>query len=370
MAEPEDEKRHIARARTDGEGGDGGAGDGAEDRKRVNLSMPQVVAGGVATLTAATAASYLGVYGTIFGAAVMSVISTAGTAVTQHWLERSGDKAKEAAARAGMTLHGARAQGATRAAAQDDPGGAAGSGHGPTGAADAPTHAFGTDGDAETTRALPTLGGADHADGADGTHGADGADGADVPDGDDERTWWQRYRMAVIPAAVVFVGVMLVILVFELLTGRSLTDTVHGRSENSSPSLLGGVSQNHEPDDGVRSTPTPGTEGQEGTGGQEDTDGVQPSPGTEETQGTDDGTGTDDGAGTEDGTDGSDGDTGTGDDETGGGESGSGGGSEDGGSGTGGSGGGSGSGGQQDSGSGYGGTGSQEQAPDGSDSTS
>lgn len=182
--------------------------------------------------------------------------------------------------------------------------------------------------------------------------------------GADERTWWQRYRMLVIPAAVVFVGVMLVILAFELLTGRSLSDTVHGRTENSSPSLLGGVSQNQEPDGGERSTPAPGTEGQEETGGQEGTDGVQPSPGTEETEGTDGQTGTDDGTddetGTDDGSDGSGGDTGTGDD----GETGTGEGSEGGDSGGGGSGGGSESGGRQDSGTGYGGTGSQQQAPD------
>ncbi|MDP9866598.1 MULTISPECIES: hypothetical protein [Streptosporangium] len=52
--------------------------------------MPQIVGGALATMTAAVAASYLGVAGTVIGAAVMSVGSTVGGAVYTHYLKRTG----------------------------------------------------------------------------------------------------------------------------------------------------------------------------------------------------------------------------------------------------------------------------------------
>ncbi|WP_433240737.1 hypothetical protein ACQPYK_35010 [Streptosporangium sp. CA-135522] len=61
-------------------------------RQRFELSMPQIVGGALATMTAAVAASYLGVAGTVIGAAVMSVGSTVGGAVYTHYLKRTGDQ--------------------------------------------------------------------------------------------------------------------------------------------------------------------------------------------------------------------------------------------------------------------------------------
>lgn len=59
----------------------------------------------------------------------------------------------------------------------------------------------------------------------------------------EEGTRPKRGRRAVlIPAGVVFVLVMMVILAFELLTGRSLTAWTQGQDEPTSPSLLGGQS--------------------------------------------------------------------------------------------------------------------------------
>ncbi|GAB3499584.1 hypothetical protein [Nocardiopsis coralliicola] len=309
-----------------GDGADGGRardaehGGGGGGKSRINLSAPQVVAGGVATLTAATAASYLGVYGTIAGAAVMSVLSTAGTAVTQHFLEQSqvkakekakevADRAKTVAAPRGHTQHGGRA--GPRDAGQRGAAAAGPAGSGQAADPDA-TAAFGrgeAGGDVfaqteawdprnDATRAMPAVG-ADAGDtapagGADGATrrldaagggaarggGLPGADGG--PDGGEEQqSFWRRYRMPLIAGAVLFVGVMLVILVFELLTGRSLSDTVQGRDGGSSPSILGGVEQTDQPgsqDSGPDSEP--GT-GPDGDGGQDGDSTDQPGGGQE-----------------------------------------------------------------------------------------
>src|SRR5918992_1170126 len=58
------------------------------ERGRPDLSPTQLVAGGLATATATVATSYLGVAGTLIGAAFMSVVTTAGAAVYQHYLDR------------------------------------------------------------------------------------------------------------------------------------------------------------------------------------------------------------------------------------------------------------------------------------------
>jgi hypothetical protein len=60
------------------------------------LSGAQVIASVLATLTGALAASYLGVGGTLLGAAVGSVASTLGTAIYKHYLERSQERLRTA----------------------------------------------------------------------------------------------------------------------------------------------------------------------------------------------------------------------------------------------------------------------------------
>ncbi|MGW5485013.1 hypothetical protein ACWEU6_25500 [Streptosporangium sandarakinum] len=60
--------------------------------QRFDLSLPQIIGGALATMTAAVAASYLGVAGTVIGAAVMSVGSTVGGAVYTHYLKRTGSR--------------------------------------------------------------------------------------------------------------------------------------------------------------------------------------------------------------------------------------------------------------------------------------
>lgn len=237
-------------------------------KKRIDLSAPQVVAGGVATLTAATAASFLGVYGTIAGAAVMSVISTAGTAITQRVIEDGRDKAKETA-RAVADRSGRTVVRNTGAGAPSP------------GAGDA---TWITPPESDATRAMPTVNAAEPATAAFATGGlGDGdtdTDDASGGDGEDERTWWQRYRVYAISAAVIFVGVMVVILVFELLTGRSLSDTVHGEDGHSSPSLLGGVSESEDPGGDTETVDTRDPDGERNPGDREGQDG----PGTDQEQ--------------------------------------------------------------------------------------
>ncbi|MFF7333699.1 hypothetical protein [Streptomyces sp. NPDC008150] len=69
---------------------------GAEVRKkRVDLSVPQVAGSAVAAVVAAKLASYFGVYGTIFGAGVVSILATCGGTVFQHFFRRTGEQLRE-----------------------------------------------------------------------------------------------------------------------------------------------------------------------------------------------------------------------------------------------------------------------------------
>jgi hypothetical protein len=61
----------------------------------LELSLPKIVAGGLAAASAAVASSWLGIAGTVFGAVVVSVVATVGTALYSHSLERSQHVIKE-----------------------------------------------------------------------------------------------------------------------------------------------------------------------------------------------------------------------------------------------------------------------------------
>jgi hypothetical protein len=65
-----------------------------KDHKRVNLSAIQVIAGSMAAVTSALAASYLGPGGTLVGAAGGSAIATVGGAVYAHYLDRTRHRLK------------------------------------------------------------------------------------------------------------------------------------------------------------------------------------------------------------------------------------------------------------------------------------
>jgi hypothetical protein len=95
-------------------------------RRGLNLSAAQIIASVLATLSAAVAASFLGVAGTLVGAAVGSLVSTMGTEIYKHYLQRSEERLRSAGqvlyhsaarTRAGTTDAGAAAASSGRPAA-------------------------------------------------------------------------------------------------------------------------------------------------------------------------------------------------------------------------------------------------------------
>jgi hypothetical protein len=64
-------------------------------KKRLDLSVPQVAGSAVAAVVAAKLASYFGVYGTIVGAGLVSVVATCGGSVFQHFFSRTGEQLRE-----------------------------------------------------------------------------------------------------------------------------------------------------------------------------------------------------------------------------------------------------------------------------------
>ncbi|GAA2156822.1 hypothetical protein GCM10009760_58210 [Kitasatospora kazusensis] len=81
-----------------------GPGDAPEGRRRIDLSVAQVAASALATVVGALFASGLGVYGTIVGAAVVSVGATTGGALFQHLFRRTGEQLRGAVDRSPAAL--------------------------------------------------------------------------------------------------------------------------------------------------------------------------------------------------------------------------------------------------------------------------
>ncbi|MFH9817619.1 hypothetical protein [Streptomyces sp. NPDC017230] len=59
---------------------------------RIDLNVPQVAGSALAAVVAAKLASSFGVYGTILGAGLISVIATCGGSVFQHFFKRTGEQ--------------------------------------------------------------------------------------------------------------------------------------------------------------------------------------------------------------------------------------------------------------------------------------
>ncbi|WP_018535985.1 MULTISPECIES: hypothetical protein [unclassified Streptomyces] len=68
-----------------------------KEKKRLDLSVPQVAGSAVAAVVAAKLASGLGVYGTILGAGVVSALATCGGTLFQHFFRRTGEQIRDAA---------------------------------------------------------------------------------------------------------------------------------------------------------------------------------------------------------------------------------------------------------------------------------
>ncbi|MEV7103898.1 hypothetical protein [Streptomyces atroolivaceus] len=69
--------------------------DAERKERRIDLSLPQVAGSALAAVAAAVMASQLGVYGTIAGAGVMSIVATCGGSVFQHFFSRTGEQIRE-----------------------------------------------------------------------------------------------------------------------------------------------------------------------------------------------------------------------------------------------------------------------------------
>lgn len=63
--------------------------------KRIDLSVAQVAGSALAAAAAAYLAGQLGVYGTIIGAGLVSVVATTGGSIFQHLFRRTGEQIKE-----------------------------------------------------------------------------------------------------------------------------------------------------------------------------------------------------------------------------------------------------------------------------------
>ncbi|MFC5828991.1 hypothetical protein [Nonomuraea insulae] len=84
------------------------------EQRRFELSMPQIAGSALSAVTAAVAASYLGVAGTVIGAAVVSIASTIATAVYTHYLKQTEERVKQ------HTLTSRRETSADRPESDDD----------------------------------------------------------------------------------------------------------------------------------------------------------------------------------------------------------------------------------------------------------
>ncbi|NUS16068.1 MAG: hypothetical protein HOY69_32495, partial [Streptomyces sp.] len=73
---------------------------GKPEKARLDLNVPQVAGSAVAAVVAAKLASNLGVYGTIIGAGVVSILGTCGGTILQHVFRRTGRHVQEVAVQA------------------------------------------------------------------------------------------------------------------------------------------------------------------------------------------------------------------------------------------------------------------------------
>ncbi|MEV6161820.1 hypothetical protein AB0L71_07820 [Streptomyces sp. NPDC052052] len=261
--------------------------------RRIDLSVPQVAGSAVAAVTAAVAASQLGVYGTILGAGVMSVVATCGGSVFQHVFRRTGEQIREVTVQVKhpdrevtvQTRETRRVRGATTA-------------HDET---DVTTVPDGTDAtavlpsvadDPDRTRVLTQLG---------GTHGpAAGGPGSDeeFSAATTHGTRMRGWKRPAVGAAVVFAVTMAGITTYELVSGNDLSggkgttigSVVRG-GERSSGSDDPAPATSTDPDQGrTPGQETPATSGDDSQGGQSrnpgDSSTADPTPSTGASDGT------------------------------------------------------------------------------------
>jgi hypothetical protein len=262
----------------------------------LQLSPVQIVASLLATLTGAILASYLGVGGTLVGAAVGSIASTTGTEVYRHYLRRSQERLKAAgdvlrSRQAGPGQHarhaaGQQAGGArlgdaateTLAASRAARGGAGGPGAGRYDGRGPDTSP-----DATETQIIPAVaeagawprqaGAAGPAGHTAGEHATGELSREAAPDGSDGSggsggPWWRnisrrQWLMYGGVTLAVFLVAMVVVTIIELSAGKPLDAAVWGKHSTGTSvgNLVGGGSSRHkQPATSHTSSPTPGTQ--------------------------------------------------------------------------------------------------------------
>ncbi|AIV33778.1 hypothetical protein [Streptomyces sp. CCM_MD2014] len=95
------------------------------ESRRIDLSVPQVAGSALAAVVAAKLASSFGVYGTIAGAGLISVVATCGGSVLQHFFKRTGEQIRVKRTVAAVRIGG---RAASVPAAVSGPGSASASG--------------------------------------------------------------------------------------------------------------------------------------------------------------------------------------------------------------------------------------------------
>jgi hypothetical protein len=248
----------------------------------LQLSPVQIIAALLATLTGAILASYLGVGGTLAGAAVGSIASTTGTEVYRHYLRRSQERLKSA----GEVLRHRQAdsgQHARHAAGRPASGAGVGDAATETLAASRAAGRYNGRGqdrspDAAETQIIPAApqagawqrradaaGPAGHSAGEHAT--GELSDGAAVPNGSGGSggPWWRNIsrRQWLIYGGValgLFLVAMVIVTIIELSVGKPLDAAVWGKHSTGTSvgNLVGGSGHKQPAPHG--SSPTPGTQ--------------------------------------------------------------------------------------------------------------
>lgn len=217
-----------------------------EQRNRLEINYVQVVASALAAISSAVLLSTVGVAGTIIGAAIGSVFATAGSALYSYSIRLSRERVARAQAAAFARMQAARAGMFTRP--MDRP----------------------------------------------------GAEPADLPDEvappeENEPPAWREalrrlpWKWIALIAVGVFVVAMIVILCFELIVGRSVSQITGGTSDTghrTSVPGLGGAAPAHTPTPTSTKTPKPTTSPSQQPTTALPSAGVTPSPTPTPTAGT------------------------------------------------------------------------------------
>ncbi|QNN53454.1 hypothetical protein [Nocardioides mesophilus] len=201
-----------------------------DEHHRIDINWVQASAGALAAVSSAVLLSTIGVAGTIIGAALGSVAATVGSSVYSHYLRVSRDRVAAAAlARARVRRAQTHLGEAAADLAQDRP------------RAEDRLDAA----EQQLQRAELTL--------------------EDTGDPDPRATWRETlrglpWRRLLVAAAALFVTAMVIIVGFEIITGRAVSSYTGGTDSNgprtSVPGLVGGDSR-PEPSPSPTPSPTP-----------------------------------------------------------------------------------------------------------------